>query len=29
VRPHIDIRDWTKLAGAIGVPQQAGLVNFV
>jgi len=28
VRPHLDIRDWTKLARAIGVPQQAGLVNF-
>ena len=27
VRPQLDIRDWTKLAGAIGVPQQAGLVN--
>lgn len=28
VRPHLDIRDWTKLARAVGVPQQAGLVNF-
>lgn len=27
VRPHLDIRDWTKLARAIGVPQQAGLAN--
>lgn len=28
VRPHLDIRDWTKLAQAIGLPQQAGLVNL-
>ncbi len=28
VRPHLDIRDWTQLASAIGLPQQAGLVNF-
>jgi hypothetical protein len=28
VRPHLDIRDWTKLARAVGVPQQAGLANF-
>jgi hypothetical protein len=27
VRPQLDIRDWTKLASAIGVPQQAALVN--
>jgi hypothetical protein len=27
VRPHLDIRDWTKLARAVGVPQQAGLAN--
>jgi hypothetical protein len=27
VRPQLDIRDWTKLASAIGMPQQAGLVN--
>ncbi len=27
VRPHLDIRDWTQLARAIGVPQQAGLAN--
>ncbi|HEX3142237.1 MAG TPA: hypothetical protein VHQ87_19420, partial [Rhizobacter sp.] len=29
VRPHIDLRDWTKLTRTLGVPQQAGLVNFV
>jgi hypothetical protein len=28
VRSHIDIRDWAKLTRALGVPQQAGLVNF-
>jgi hypothetical protein len=28
VRPHLDIAEWTQLARAIGVPQQAGLVNF-
>jgi hypothetical protein len=28
VRPHLDIRDWTKLARAVGVPQQADLANF-
>lgn len=27
VRPHLDIRDWTQLARAIDVPQQAGLAN--
>jgi hypothetical protein len=27
VRPHLAIRDWSKLASAIGVPQQAGLAN--
>jgi hypothetical protein len=28
VRPHLDSRDWTKLARAVGVPQQADLANF-
>ncbi|HET7792810.1 MAG TPA: hypothetical protein VFL64_05445 [Rhizobacter sp.] len=28
VRPHLDVRDWLKLARAVGVPQQAGLVNY-
>lgn len=28
VRPHLDTRDWSKLASALGVPQQAGLAAF-
>ncbi|MBX3618591.1 MAG: hypothetical protein KF891_01165 [Rhizobacter sp.] len=28
VRPHLEIRDWSKLARDIGLPQQAGLVDF-
>lgn len=28
VRPHLAIGDWTKLATAIGMPQQAGLASF-
>lgn len=28
VRPHLDIRDWAKLASALGIPQQQGLANF-
>jgi hypothetical protein len=28
VRPHLETRDWSKLASALGVQQQAGLANF-
>jgi iron-sulfur cluster repair protein YtfE (RIC family) len=28
VRPHLEIRDWSKLARAIGLPDQAGLANL-
>jgi hypothetical protein len=28
VRPHLPIRDWSKLARDVGLPQQAGLANF-
>ena len=28
VRPHLDDSAWNKLARAVGVPQQPGLVHF-